>query len=189
MRVAPVGLFSAETDEKKVFKIAVRSGAVTHGHVTAGLAAGAMALLIKKLIGGLGLPEAVTDSLAMLSKYPGHEETTTALQKAVKAARKDNPDHESVINTLWGDPRNEEKNSLGWIAEEALAIGVYAALKGNNYCEVIRIAANHSGDTDSTASVAGQLYGAWHGTDGIPHKWISRLDVFADIIQCASACY
>lgn len=48
----------------------------------------------------------------------------------------------------------------GWVGEEALAIGVYAALKAESFMDAIIIAANHDGDSDSTASIAGQIWGA-----------------------------
>ena len=188
MRVAPVGLFSEWLDDKAAFEVGRRTGAITHGHVTAGLAAGAMAYMIRSLYTGEGLIEAAEGCLDFLIQYPGNEETTLALRKAVKAASGDNNNYVEEINTLWGDPRNEGNDSLGWIAEEALAIGVYAALKGNRFREVIRIAANHGGDSDSTASIAGQLYGAWRGLKEIPHSWIRRLDVFDDILQVTSGC-
>jgi ADP-ribosylglycohydrolase len=37
----------------------------------------------------------------------------------------------------------------GWVGEEALAIGLYAVLSAESYVEAIRIATNHSGDSDS----------------------------------------
>ena len=66
----------------------------------------------------------------------------------------------------------------GWIGEEALAVGVYAALAGQSFREVFAIAANHDGDSDSTASIAGQLYGAWKGMTDLPQSWVEQLDVF-----------
>jgi ADP-ribosylglycohydrolase len=41
----------------------------------------------------------------------------------------------------------------------------------------LAIAANHSGDSDSTASLTGQLFGAQHGLEALPHAWVRRLDV------------
>ena len=48
----------------------------------------------------------------------------------------------------------------GWVSEEALAIALHAAMAGETYFDVIRISANHDGDSDSTASIAGQFLGA-----------------------------
>jgi ADP-ribosyl-[dinitrogen reductase] hydrolase len=58
-----------------------------------------------------------------------------------------------------------------------LSIGLYSALAGQSFPEVLWIAANHDGDSDSTASIAGQLYGAFNGLADLPNAWIRRLDV------------
>ena len=65
----------------------------------------------------------------------------------------------------------------GWVGEEALAIGIYAALRASSFEEALIIAANHDGDSDSTASIAGQIYGAWHGDGVLPDAWIEKLDI------------
>jgi ADP-ribosylglycohydrolase len=55
----------------------------------------------------------------------------------------------------------------------------------HTFTEAIRIAANHSGDSDSTASIAGQLWGAMHGLEGMPHTWITALDVLQPLLRLA----
>ena len=65
----------------------------------------------------------------------------------------------------------------GWTGDEALAIAVYAAASTRNFEDAIRVAANHDGDSDSTASIAGQLVGARDGILFVPHAWVRRLDV------------
>lgn len=62
------------------------------------------------------------------------------------------------------------------MGEEALAIAVWAARVGSSFPEVLRLAANRSGDSDSTASIAGQIWGAAHGREGIPEEWAQGLD-------------
>jgi hypothetical protein len=37
-----------------------------------------------------------------------------------------------------------------------------------NFSEAIEVASNHDGDSDSTASISGQLYGAKHGLAALP---------------------
>ncbi len=71
------------------------------------------------------------------------------------------------------------------MGEEALAIALYAVLVGGSYVEAIRIASNHDGDSDSTASIAGQFWGAWKGLKEIPHGWITKLDVFVAVLRLA----
>ena len=53
--------------------------------------------------------------------------------------------------------------------------------------QVLRLAANHDGDSDSTASIAGQIYGVMTGMDEIPHEWVRRLDVVDALCLTAQA--
>ena len=81
-----------------------------------------------------------------------------------------------------------ERLGQGWVGEEALAIALYSVLAasstpGSGYREAMAIAANHDGDSDSTASIAGQIWGAWRGLDGIPHEWIADIDVLAPLLS------
>ena len=71
----------------------------------------------------------------------------------------------------------------GWIGEEALAIGLYSAITGKSFPKVLSIAANHDGDSDSTASIAGQLYGAANGLADLPNQWVRKLDVLDNLLM------
>jgi ADP-ribosylglycohydrolase len=71
----------------------------------------------------------------------------------------------------------------GWTGDEALAIGVYAACAAHSFEDAIRLAANHDGDSDSTASIAGQLYGARHGLMALPHAWVRQLDILKEALE------
>ena len=76
---------------------------------------------------------------------------------------------------------------LGWTGEEAVAIAAYAALTGGSFEDVVARAANHDGDSDSTAAIAGQLWGAAHGAGALPHAWARRLDVLDELLGLAAA--
>ena len=67
--------------------------------------------------------------------------------------------------------------------EEALAVALYAALVASDFSDAIRIASNHDGDSDSTASIAGQIYGAWRRLEEIPNAWIRRLDALDPLLD------
>jgi ADP-ribosylglycohydrolase len=88
-------------------------------------------------------------------------ETITAIRLPLDLATRREQRPEEAIRAL----------GEGWVGEEALAIGLYAALVGGSFTETLAIAANHDGDSDSTASIAGQLFGAWKGAAEIPHAW------------------
>lgn len=75
----------------------------------------------------------------------------------------------------------------GWVGEEALAIALYSANQAARFGEAVRIGANYDGDGDSTASIAGPLWGAEYGLSGIPNAWMRRLDVFDAICDVAES--
>ena len=176
MRVAPLGLLEGFS-EGEIFDMGLRAAAFTHTHPTGYLASGMMSLLVFYLAGGLSPHAAVEAAMPRLRVWEGQRETRKAVQKAMELA--------SVAGT---PPEQDVKAlGLGWVAEEALAIGLYAVLRGGNFREVLAIAANHDGDSDSTASIAGQLWGAWRGMEGMPQHWIQALDVHRPLTRLLSA--
>ncbi|MEV6703889.1 ADP-ribosylglycohydrolase family protein, partial [Streptomyces sp. NPDC051453] len=116
MRSAPFGL--TDLGARRSFELAAQCAQITHGHPSGYLASGAFAALISHLVDGESLEGAVLRTLRLLSGYRGHEETTAALSGAVALAEEEGEATPERVETL----------GAGWVAEEALAIGVYAAL-------------------------------------------------------------
>ena len=52
-----------------------------------------------------------------------------------------------------------------------------------SFSEAIEVASNHDGDSDSTASIAGQLYGAKHGLAALPAEAVYRVDVLEALLE------
>lgn len=173
MRVAPIGLAPKGLEPEETFQLAAEAAACTHGHPSGYLSAGAMAAMVRFLVEGADLRSAADQSLAILRSYDRHEETEAAIEKAIALAGQPCGDRAASVEMLGG----------GWVGEEALAIGLYATLCAGSFVEAIRIATNHSGDSDSTASIAGQLWGAMNGMEGIPHVWVSALDVLSPLLH------
>jgi ADP-ribosyl-[dinitrogen reductase] hydrolase len=71
------------------------------------------------------------------------------------------------------------------VAEEALAIAVCCTLTATDFVTGIISAANHSGDSDSTAAIAGNLLGARFGELAIPPAWLAELELRDEIFQLA----
>ena len=171
MRVAPIGLCPRLTTEE-AFEIASRSAAQTHGHPTGYISSGVMAAIVRELLDGSDLERATNIGLDIARTWDDADETLNAVEKALQLVRED---HTNYVESL---PLLGE----GWIAEEALAIGLYASFVGGNFCDTVRLACNHTGDSDSTASIAGQLYGAQHGMKDIPIEWMEKLDVLEPLL-------
>ncbi|GII54241.1 hypothetical protein Pth03_26300 [Planotetraspora thailandica] len=164
MRSAPFGL--AVRDPRRAFQLAVDCAQITHGHPTGYLAAGAFAALVCLVVQGRPLRQAVQDTLDLLEERPAHEETTAAMRAAL-----------ALADTEQRSPETVERLGGAWVAEEALAIGVYCALVSEDDIEqALLLAVNHSGDSDSTGSLCGNLLGAAYGEAALPHRWLSRLE-------------
>jgi ADP-ribosylglycohydrolase len=61
------------------------------------------------------------------------------------------------------------------VAEEALAIALYAALAGRDFENGLRIAVTHSGDSDSTGAIAGNLLGLLYPRQVFEHRWAKEV--------------
>lgn len=176
IRVAPVGLFATSVQES--FDLGCQVAALTHGHPTGRLAAGALAAMITALRQGAQLPDAVDIALGCLAEQPNHQETTSALELALELFRTDS-DSDLAIAKL----------GRGWFAQEALAIATYCALVAPDIREGIIMAVNHDGDSDSTGSIAGNLLGVIWGEESIPAPWLKRLQLRNVIAEIADDLY
>ena len=168
MRVAPVGL--AATD---AFGFGVESAALTHGHPSGYWSAGFMALLIQQIVAGNSLEASVRRCQERLSRERDSQEVMQAVQRAeALAASKDPTKPLKVLGE-------------GWIAEEALAISIYCALVASTFEEAVILAVNHSGDSDSTGAITGNICGALYGVNSIPARWLDKLELRSEITLIA----
>jgi len=172
MRAAPAGLLPGITPAEALH-LGARTAAITHGHPTGFWCAGAMAALVAILRRGGDPGAAAREVAGMLSGEPEARETVEALRRALTLAGLRPGGRPGDVRTL----------GAGWVGEEALAMGLYAALCGRTFPRALAVAANHDGDSDSTASIAGQIYGVWRGLEEIPHAWVRRLDVFDPLVD------
>jgi ADP-ribosylglycohydrolase len=182
MRVAPVGLLAdpGTGGEPRpidgLFRLAVECAAVTHGHPTGQLPAGVLAATIHGLVHlDLSLERALDEATRILRLHPYHQETLRALDAARNLAAAGAPSPEK-LETLGG----------GWVAEEALAIAVYAALSHpTDLRAALLLAVNHSGDSDSTGAICGNLLGACTSLEALPLDWLGALEGRETIEQLA----
>jgi ADP-ribosylglycohydrolase len=170
MRVAPVGLVAARPSG-----LGIASAALTHGHPSGYLAAGAAADIIGRLRAGQPLRAAAEAAVEVVAPWAGHEETVAALRQALALAEREPVPTPEAVAAL----------GEGWVAEEALAIAVYCALTGGTFEAAVLAAVNHSGDSDSTGAITGNLLGAAGGRSAIPEAWIGALAERALVEQVA----
>lgn len=200
MRVAPVGLLRsgyAGIDAETRSAIAQFQAALTHGHPTALAASDMTAEAVHDLASGgdaaglLGRLRRYAVShravyherwLSHLWRRPyiegdeqygpaefigrGWDECLGALDRVETALAEAEPPVDPCLAT-----------GAGWIAEEAMATGLYCfLLDPEDGAAAVRRAAVTSGDSDSIACLAGAFAGAHLGLDAWPSDWIERIE-------------
>lgn len=163
MRTAPAGLaFSSDA----AFRRGADFAAITHGHPSGYVSAGFLSEMIAHIIEGKKLEEAIERSIKTLKTYDGHEETLGCVQRALTLSAGQDPVEDSIAAI-----------GEGWVGEEALAIALYCSLKfPDDWTSGTLAAINHSGDSDSTGSIAGAILGTLLGVDAIPNKWVRGVE-------------
>jgi ADP-ribosylglycohydrolase len=177
MRSAPFGLIPHITPDA-VYKLSADAASLTHGHPSARQSAGSFSLLIHRLVSGESLQDAAE---AVLAEARGLKDVAPELPERLEAALR-----RAESGVL---PPEELVRELGegWVAEEAFAVGLYAVLAtapggtsaaqpADHFRAAITLAVNHSGDSDSTGSIAGNILGAYYGEEALPAEWLEALE-------------
>ena len=159
MRVAPVGLMY--DDPKKAFEVGAQCSALTHGGPNAYLPSGFHAAVVSNIKQGKSLEDAFNNSLEILKTYENHEDTYNLITKAIDLAKSDVSSDKAI-----------EMLGHGFLGHEAMAIATYAIFKEpDNLKEALCLAVNHTGDSDSTGAITGNILGLAIGTDTVPSEW------------------
>jgi ADP-ribosylglycohydrolase len=170
MRIAPGGLIANDP-----FRLGCEIAATTHGHPSGYLAAGFLARLIYGIVHNKDLQAAIGNAREELLRWPKHEECLAAVDNAIALARSADAISETV-----------ERLGEGWVAEEALAISLFCALKAKDFLGGVRLAVNHGGDSDSTGAITGNILGASWGKAAIPEEFLMPLELREVIEQLSS---
>ncbi|MGD7731813.1 ADP-ribosylglycohydrolase family protein [Propionibacteriaceae bacterium G57] len=178
MRSAPFGLLPPWIGQPLtwVYESAAEAAGYTHGHPTGQVASGTLAVLIAAIMRGESLHQAIDTTLDLLPKYDANGETTAAINQALTAST--NPPSPESMETLGG----------GWIAEEALAMSIYACLahpEPDQVLDALALAVTHSGDSDSTGAICGNILGALHGETALPPELAFEVEGRGTILELA----
>lgn len=180
MRMAPVGL--AFPIDWNPFEMAADFAGLTHGHPTGRLASGALAAVVSELCAGAPLRAAIAAAVAELAEWEAADETLAAIRGATQLAGE-----AREAGQLPSPEQLESRLGGGWVAEEALAVALCCALiaedarsAGMAIDEAFRagllLAVNHSGDSDSTGAICGNVLGARFGDGCLPADWLPGLE-------------
>jgi ADP-ribosylglycohydrolase len=169
MRVAPLGFLASDP-----FSFACDAAAITHGHPSGYLSAGFLASMIAEIAKGEDLLVSIEHAKKILKTKEGNEECLKAVEKAVRLATDDKiPISAKTVEKIGG----------GWVGEEALAISIYCSLVAkDDFKKGVLLAVNHSGDSDSTGAITGNILGAYLGMSSIPKDWIMSVEL-NDVIR------
>lgn len=181
MRTAPLGFMECWGNPVKT---GAKCAAITHGHplgfIPAGILSGIVHYCIYENDPHRSLGE-IIDIVMLAAKniFPYRKEfgeLERLVNKAKRLVRMD-ADDVDAIEDLGG----------GWTGDEAFAIAVYCALKYEDDIKKALIAAsNHSGDSDSTAVICGNILGAYLGMDALDMKWVYQLEMHTVIMEYAA---
>jgi ADP-ribosylglycohydrolase len=162
IRVAPVG-FLYQHDPARLREVSHATCIATHAHPTAIAATIAAAYVIKLALDGVSPVDYVDRTLEFVGDVP--DDMLEAFGKVQRVSQ-------------WTDEAAAmEHFGAGWVAEEALAMAIYCAIRYEaDFPGAVRRAVNIPGDSDSVGSLAGGLVAARHGLDVIPAEWIDRLE-------------
>lgn len=170
---------------------AAEAARITHRHPLGFLPSAVLNHILMSIMAGkINLTAVIDDSLAFLPEikseddrgktygelWPKHVATQQdIIKKAMDLAFTDTPDV-VAIESIGG----------GWTGHEALAIAVYSAVKhSDSFEEAVISSVNHSGDSDSTGAVCGNIMGCLHGRKAISAKFTDNLELLGVIEEIA----
>lgn len=180
LRAVPIGL-SYSDDPAYILDLAANTAALTHGNEVAWVASGVLALIISLIIHQeLSIAEAVNETLKALDKsFPDSRKAVHELLSSIWSAR-------PLATSASSDLDAIHALGEGWVSNEALAIGILCALRyENDIAGAMTFAANHGGNSSTTAAIAGMLVGARIGFNAIPDRFVDRLELVDVILELA----
>lgn len=187
MRVAPVGLLAANPTNHQhadstpynieYAKEAGKIAGLTHKHPLGYLPAAFVSLLIEQVV-----------PYAYMTQWQLRDccETCISVLREIYPTQSSDIDYiQRLVNTAWSlacddyaDVEAISQIGEGWVAEETLAIALYCVFKyPDDFEKAVIAAVNHSGDSDSTGAVTGNIMGALLGYDAIPEYYKEALEL------------
>lgn len=142
MRIAPLAFADASDDDVRAVS------AITHAHEISTTACVAFVRVLRLVLEGAGLREAIERSIPDDPRF-------------------------AFMERLADIPRDEVRS--GGYVLDTLGAALRCALHSASYEECVLVAVNLGDDTDTTACVAGALAGAMYGLESIPGEWVDAL--------------
>ena len=177
MRTAPAGFLPLPGS---ALTLGAEAAAITHGHPGGWAPGGMLADIVRRCIYGPQRPlsDIFADSLAAVRAawdVPEVRAFADMVDRAVDLSAGSMADVDA-IHALGG----------GWVGDEALAIAIFCCLRHpDSIPDALIAAVNHSGDSDSTGAICGNILGAYLGLGRIPDDWAAPLELRDLILRLA----
>lgn len=204
MRTAPVALLSyvhryADGELPYVDMVAAQAARMTHKHPLGFMPSAVLNHLLMDILGGdvfgserlachvekaaAALPEIISEedgNKPYGELWPKHVKRMQEIaRQALDLAHTDIPDIQAIGQI-----------GEGWTGHEALAIAIYSAVKhASSFEDAVVSAVNHSGDSDSTGAICGNIMGCLLGRDRIPECYTKDLELIDVIEEMATDLY
>lgn len=203
MRVAPIALCAdlrERMPKELVYMIAGKSAFITHNAPLGFIPAAFLVMLLDKImhfegeINRLSLEKIVWDCMkeirnvqldydASKGTYSQFTKDIAELERLVKMAL-------TLVAEDGSDVENIERLGGGWTGDTALAIALYCAMKhADSFEDAVVAAVNHSGDSDSTGAICGNIMGLIYGYDAIPAHFKENLELLPVLKEVATDLY
>ena len=182
MRIAPLALYYPEADLAELDREGAELSAITHSHSLGYMPSSVMTHILHRIVypeRDKPLKEIVQEAQdALPALFPG-DRHLNELEKMIDLSI------ELSENGI-PDPENIHRLGEGWVADEALGISLYCALRySDDFSSGIIAAVNHRGDSDSTGAITGNILGALLGYDRIDECWKKDLELKELILETA----
>lgn len=179
MRAAPFGLMN-EISTERISEISANDSALTHGNKFAWASSSVLSQIVFYIVHKNTKRDYMLQDVLDNIYYLPYCNLKNKLSYVSNMATSEISDEEAI-----------KEIGEGWVAEEALSIALFCAIRyQNDFRAAICASVNHSGDSDSTGSICGNILGAWLGFDEISKSFnLDYLEMKDLIIRLADDLY
>ncbi len=186
MRVAPVLALLEKypyLSDLDILNAAYIQAGVTHGNTEGLYVTGIYLLTLKYLLEGQDKITAFKNAIDFV--YHPANDTFNLIKRVPFSLR----DYLNKIVNLVESPGILNANEIaevcgeGWIATSCVGLAFYAFCKAISFEHCLELAVNHQGDSDSTGTLAGQLYAAHYNVDFSNYKKTDLTEVIIAIAE------
>ena len=204
MRTAPIALLCSihqygDGDNKYIDMMAAEAARLTHKHPLGFLPSAVLNHLIMDIMEGeivgrdrlAHAAKQAIDVLPEIDSEPDHHKTDGELWPKHVKRQQDIVMHAiDLAYTDTADVKAIAQIGEGWTGHEALAISIYSAVKHcDSFERAIVSSVNHSGDSDSTGAICGNIMGSIKGRKAIPEYYTQDLEILDVIEEMATDLY